>query len=94
MLLKKPPAPHTPALKDVITNWPIVRGIIANMSRKQVAKKARKDHYPAPYAIIDLWENFGGDPRNVLLLAGGLMLAAALATLMVRTVKAGENAVA
>ena len=65
MLLKNPPALHQPAFKDAITNWPIVRGIVANMSRKQVASKARKDHYPAPYAIIDLWQHFGGDPRNV-----------------------------
>ncbi len=65
MLLKKPPAPHQPAFKDAVTNWPIIRTLVAGASRKQVAKKARKDHYPAPFAIIDLWEKFGGDPRNV-----------------------------
>lgn len=65
MLLNEPPAMHQPAFKDAITNWPIVRGFVASASQKQVAKKARKDHYPAPYAIIDLWRNFGGDPRNV-----------------------------
>lgn len=65
LLLAKPPAPHKPAFKDAVTNWPIVRGLVANASRKQVAKKARKDHYPAPYAIIDLWEKYGGDPRVV-----------------------------
>jgi 3-hydroxyacyl-CoA dehydrogenase/enoyl-CoA hydratase/3-hydroxybutyryl-CoA epimerase len=65
MLLQKPPAPHQPAFKDAITNWPIIRGLVANASRKQVAKKARRDHYPAPYAIIDLWEKYGGDPRLV-----------------------------
>jgi 3-hydroxyacyl-CoA dehydrogenase/enoyl-CoA hydratase/3-hydroxybutyryl-CoA epimerase len=35
------------------------------MSAKKVAEKARRDHYPAPYAIIDLWKDFGGDVRNV-----------------------------
>ncbi len=65
MLLAKPPAPHQPALKDAITNWPVIRGMVAGASLKQVAKKARKDHYPAPYAIIDLWKNFDGDPRKV-----------------------------
>lgn len=65
MLLVNPPAPHQPAFKDAITNWPVIRGFIASASRKQVARKARKDHYPAPYAIIDLWENYGGDPRKV-----------------------------
>ena len=65
MLLLKPPAPHRPGFKDALSNAPIIRDIVANISRKQVAKKARKDHYPAPYAIIDLWQKFGGDPRNV-----------------------------
>jgi 3-hydroxyacyl-CoA dehydrogenase/enoyl-CoA hydratase/3-hydroxybutyryl-CoA epimerase len=32
---------------------------------KQVAEKARRDHYPAPYAIIETWRDFGGDVRNV-----------------------------
>lgn len=65
MLLKNPPPLHQPALKHAISNWPVIRGIVAKMSRKQVAKKARKMHYPAPYAIIDLWENYAGDPRLV-----------------------------
>ena len=65
MLLGKPPAPHRPAFKDAVTNWPVVRGLIAGASLKQVAKKARKDQYPAPYAIVDLWRNYEGDPRKV-----------------------------
>ncbi len=65
VFLAKPRAPHQPAFKDAITNWPVIRGWMANMSRKKVAQRARKDHYPAPYAIIDLWEKFGGDPRVV-----------------------------
>jgi 3-hydroxyacyl-CoA dehydrogenase/enoyl-CoA hydratase/3-hydroxybutyryl-CoA epimerase len=28
--------------------------------RKQVARKARKEHYPAPYALIGVWERSGG----------------------------------
>ncbi len=65
MFLKNPPAPHQPSFFASMAEWPVLRGIVANLSRKQVAKKARKDHYPAPYAIIDLWEKFGGDPRLV-----------------------------
>ena len=65
MLLAKPPAMHRPALKHAIANWPVVRGFVASASLKQVAKRARKEHYPAPYAIVDLWQNFGGDPRKV-----------------------------
>jgi 3-hydroxyacyl-CoA dehydrogenase/enoyl-CoA hydratase/3-hydroxybutyryl-CoA epimerase len=65
MLLSKPPAPHHPAFKDAVTNWPIVRGFVASASLRQVAKKARKDQYPAPYAIIELWQHYEGDPRKM-----------------------------
>src|SRR4029078_8297733 len=30
-------------------------------ARKEVARRARREHYPAPYAIIELWERFDGD---------------------------------
>ncbi|MEP7155981.1 MAG: 3-hydroxyacyl-CoA dehydrogenase NAD-binding domain-containing protein [Betaproteobacteria bacterium] len=63
--LAKPPAPHQPAFKDAVTNWPIIRGFVASASLKQVAKRARKDQYPAPYAIIELWQNYEGDPRKM-----------------------------
>lgn len=40
-------------------NGPL-RGYVASQARKQVAKKARPQHYPAPYVIIDLWKNHDG----------------------------------
>ncbi|MEO7742206.1 MAG: 3-hydroxyacyl-CoA dehydrogenase NAD-binding domain-containing protein [Usitatibacter sp.] len=64
-ILLDPPRRQKPPLAAAITNWPGVRSLVANMSRKKVAQKARPDHYPAPYAIIDLWKDFGGDVRNV-----------------------------
>jgi 3-hydroxyacyl-CoA dehydrogenase/enoyl-CoA hydratase/3-hydroxybutyryl-CoA epimerase len=36
------------------------RGQIAKRMRAETAKKARKDHYPAPYRLIDLFETHGG----------------------------------
>jgi 3-hydroxyacyl-CoA dehydrogenase/enoyl-CoA hydratase/3-hydroxybutyryl-CoA epimerase len=30
-----------------------------------VAKRARQEHYPAPYAIIDQWQNYGGNTLAV-----------------------------
>ena len=33
--------------------------------RTETAKKAPAAHYPAPYALIDLWENHGGDPQDM-----------------------------
>ncbi|MBL8430221.1 MAG: enoyl-CoA hydratase/isomerase family protein [Dechloromonas sp.] len=38
-----------------------LKSIVANGARKQVAKKARPEHYPAPYAIIDLWQKHDGN---------------------------------
>lgn len=38
-----------------------LKAVVANGARKQVAKKARKEHYPAPYAIIDIWEKYNGN---------------------------------
>ena len=65
LFLAKPPALHKPAFAAAVTSWPVVRSLVASMSRKKVAGKVRQDHYPAPYAIIDLWKDFGGDVRNV-----------------------------
>ena len=65
MFLASPPPPHKPRFAAAVTDWPVVRSFVASMSRKKVAEKAREDHYPAPYAIIDLWKDFGGDVRNI-----------------------------
>jgi len=65
MLLASPPAAHRPPFMAAVTDWPVVRNLVASMSRKKVSEKARQDHYPAPYAIIDLWKDFGGDVRNI-----------------------------
>ncbi|TMH41926.1 MAG: crotonase [Betaproteobacteria bacterium] len=39
-----------------------LRGLVVAQARKQVARKARREHYPAPYAILELWRKYGGDP--------------------------------
>ena len=39
-----------------------LRGMVVSQARKQVAKRARPEHYPAPYAILDLWQKHDGDP--------------------------------
>ncbi len=38
------------------------RSFVAAQARKQVAKRARREHYPAPYAILDAWVKYDGDP--------------------------------
>ncbi|SUO96290.1 3-hydroxyacyl-CoA dehydrogenase NAD-binding domain-containing protein [Suttonella ornithocola] len=43
-----------------------LRRLIANKMREQVAKKARPEHYPAPFAIIDLWAEHGGSYQTMM----------------------------
>ena len=42
------------------TNTWLARRILAPQMAKQVARKAKKDQYPAPYALISTWERTGG----------------------------------
>lgn len=37
------------------------RNLLAQQLEKQVARKAKRKHYPAPYAIINLWRRYYGD---------------------------------
>jgi len=53
------PAPHRPPLGQRALAWPVVRSMVARKTRQQVARRARPDHYPAPYAIVSLWEEHG-----------------------------------
>ncbi|WP_447595084.1 3-hydroxyacyl-CoA dehydrogenase NAD-binding domain-containing protein [Stenotrophomonas rhizophila] len=44
------------------TNIWLARKLLAPQMAKQVARKAKKDHYPAPYALINTWARTGGSP--------------------------------
>lgn len=47
-----------------LLNGPL-KAVVAARARKQVATRARREHYPAPYAIIDTWARFGGNALAV-----------------------------
>ncbi len=49
----------------VTNTWP-ARQILAPMLVKQVARKARKEHYPAPYSLIETWRRSGGQIQSRL----------------------------
>ncbi|KON81380.1 3-hydroxyacyl-CoA dehydrogenase NAD-binding domain-containing protein [Azoarcus sp. PA01] len=53
-----------PPLKLRLMNGPL-KSVVADRARKQVAAKAPREHYPAPYAIIDIWQRFGGNALAV-----------------------------
>jgi 3-hydroxyacyl-CoA dehydrogenase / enoyl-CoA hydratase / 3-hydroxybutyryl-CoA epimerase len=39
------------------------RTLLAQRMRTEAMKKTRPEHYPQPYALIDLWEKHGADPH-------------------------------
>ncbi len=49
-----------------ITNFSLVRPLIASQMRKQVAAKAKPEHYPAPYSLIKLWQDHAGNKQIML----------------------------
>jgi 3-hydroxyacyl-CoA dehydrogenase/enoyl-CoA hydratase/3-hydroxybutyryl-CoA epimerase len=55
-----------PGLLNTILNAGPVRGLLASRMRGEAEKAAPHVHYPAPYALIDLWEKHGGDKAEML----------------------------
>ncbi len=62
ILALEAPAPRRLPFLQSMMNTPLLRPLVARMARKQLAAKARREHYPAPYAILELWEKYDGDP--------------------------------
>lgn len=54
------PAKHSPGLLAGILNMGLLRPHVARRIRARIARRARPEHYPAPYAILDQWVKFGG----------------------------------
>ena len=61
------PAKHKPSFLNSLSNYTWARVLISKLLRREVAKKINPNHYPAPFAVIDLWEKEGGfDERAYL----------------------------
>src|SRR6202163_728624 len=55
-----------PGVLNTILNSGPARGFLASRMRAEAEKAAPHEHYPAPYALIDLWEKHGGDKAAML----------------------------
>jgi 3-hydroxyacyl-CoA dehydrogenase/enoyl-CoA hydratase/3-hydroxybutyryl-CoA epimerase len=66
--------------KAWITNTWLVRQVLAPQMGKQVARRARKEHYPAPFSMIQTWRRSGGQPVGAALMAEARSVAALAAT--------------
>jgi len=57
------PKQRAPLLERLLS-LALVRPFIKPMLVKQVASRVRKDHYPAPYAMIDMWARHGASTKT------------------------------
>ena len=63
LIAARPPKRKAPLVERLLNLAP-VRPFIRNVLIKQVAGKARKEHYPAPYAMIELWSRHGASTQT------------------------------
>lgn len=66
-VLRKPPV-HRPSILQEALEYSWLRPLVAKLFYKKLAEQhVRRDHYPAPYAIVDNWVKEGvGDKAMVL----------------------------
>jgi 3-hydroxyacyl-CoA dehydrogenase / enoyl-CoA hydratase / 3-hydroxybutyryl-CoA epimerase len=55
----QPPPPQRAPLSERLLSLAPLRPFVKRSLAAQVARRARREHYPAPYAIIDLWARYG-----------------------------------
>lgn len=55
-----------PGLVARLSNALPARKLLAAQMRKQTRSKARPEHYPAPYRLIETWERFGGNRKKMM----------------------------
>jgi len=65
-LVMQGPAPHRPGRLAALASLGPLRPLLGKWMRRQVASRADPEHYPAPYALIDLWQRHADDPRAML----------------------------
>ena len=61
-----PPKKRRMPLSGKILSLPGIRNLLAGYMKKQVAKKAPRQHYPAPYALLDIWCNYYGRKKRLM----------------------------
>ncbi|MBI2970595.1 MAG: enoyl-CoA hydratase/isomerase family protein [Gammaproteobacteria bacterium] len=65
LLLRQVRRRRAPIVQRLLQPAP-VRRLLAGVLRRQLRRRVRAEHYPAPYALVDHWEANGGDPREML----------------------------
>jgi 3-hydroxyacyl-CoA dehydrogenase/enoyl-CoA hydratase/3-hydroxybutyryl-CoA epimerase len=63
-ILRQPAKKHAPKSAQLLEAAPL-RKLVAMQMRKQVATRAKQEHYPAPYALINIWEMHGSKSNDM-----------------------------
>jgi 3-hydroxyacyl-CoA dehydrogenase / enoyl-CoA hydratase / 3-hydroxybutyryl-CoA epimerase len=58
LLLRRPTVKTAPFVEKLM-NLSAIRPFIARQTAAVLRHSVRREHYPAPYAIVDLWQRFG-----------------------------------
>lgn len=58
-ILREQPPMHRPPLFERMLSWPGLRVLTRPALVREVSSRVRREHYPAPYAMIDLWSRYG-----------------------------------
>jgi 3-hydroxyacyl-CoA dehydrogenase/enoyl-CoA hydratase/3-hydroxybutyryl-CoA epimerase len=65
-VLAKCPPVRRPDKLDSVLNSGIGRKLLSMQIRRNLRKEANKQHYPAPYALVDIWEKYGYDEHHFM----------------------------
>ena len=63
-LLAAKPQPRRASFSQRLLNLAPIRPLVAKKVRARVSRRAKPEHYPAPFAIVDLWQRFGAKGRQ------------------------------
>ncbi|HEY2686184.1 MAG TPA: 3-hydroxyacyl-CoA dehydrogenase NAD-binding domain-containing protein [Steroidobacteraceae bacterium] len=58
-MLRRRPSRRRAPFVDRLFNLPVLRPYIARRTEATLRGSAQREHYPAPYAILTLWERYG-----------------------------------
>ncbi|MCO6413270.1 MAG: enoyl-CoA hydratase/isomerase family protein [Thiogranum sp.] len=65
-LILQPGSAHRASKLQTMSNHAWVRPGLARLFEHRVARKASRDHYPAPYALIELWQQHADQQRSMM----------------------------
>jgi 3-hydroxyacyl-CoA dehydrogenase / enoyl-CoA hydratase / 3-hydroxybutyryl-CoA epimerase len=63
LALESPPPRRLPLRMRIANLW-FARPLLAAQMTRKAGQRVRREHYPAPYALIDLWRRHGADPAT------------------------------